>query len=152
MRLRRRHTIVRMLAAGMLSIGAVVEYLNFSGYCYPQGRWLGDQELVEAAIKYELTHVRGAYELTAVSYESPAAFQQENAGCCRLDRSGKHPMLDGKWTRVLGMYVAAVDLWYRFRRKGPEQFWYETVFVNACGHFLERFGHPLKTGLPNSRS
>ena len=38
-----------MLAAGMLSIGAVVEYLNFSGYCYPQGRWLGDQELVEAA-------------------------------------------------------------------------------------------------------
>ena len=151
MRLRQKGAVLLVLVIGLLSIGAAAEYLNFSGYCYPEGRWLGDQELIEAAIKYELSHVRGQYELSALSYSSPVAFQQENPGCCRIDRSAEHPLLDGKWIRLLGMYIATVDLWYRFQRQGSEQFWFETVFVNACGRFLERFGYPLRTGLPNSR-
>jgi hypothetical protein len=152
MRFRRKGTVLVALVGALLVTGGAVEYLNFSGYCYPHSRRLSDQELIDAAIKYELTHVRGAYELTALSYASPAVFQQENPGCCSLDRSGVHPVLDGKWIRLLGMYTATVHLWYRFQRQGPQQFWSETIFVNSCGRFLERFGHPLRTGLPSIRS
>ena len=112
---------------------------------------LSDQELIDAAIKYELSHVRATYELATISYSSPAAFREENPGCCDIDRSGEHPLLQNRWTWFFGGYVATVNLWYRFQRTGDKQFWVEIVFLNACGRFLERFGYPTEIGLPKSK-
>ena len=126
-------------------------YLSFTGYCYARHGWLSDQELIDAAIKYELSHVRATYELATISYSSPAAFREENPGCCDIDRSGEHPLLQNRWTWFFGGYVATVNLWYRFQRTGDKQFWVEIVFLNACGRFLERFGYPTEIGLPKSK-
>jgi hypothetical protein len=138
-------------AAIATSVIGVIEYFNFTGFCYSQRRWLGNQELINAAIKYELSHVRGPYALGALSYSSLDEFKELNPQCCDLDRSGNNPALDGKWVRSLGIYNAAIHLHYRFRQTGQQQFWFETLFVNACGRFLDRGGFPTDIPPPTSK-
>jgi hypothetical protein len=53
----------RLLFLGSLvlavAIIGVFEYLNFSGYCYSERRYLSDRELIEKAVQYNLKNPPG---------------------------------------------------------------------------------------------
>jgi hypothetical protein len=140
--LMRRIRSWQWIVVALLCAVALVEVLNFTGFCYSQVRYLRDQELIDAAIQYRLADV-GDYYLSrgAKKYNSVAEFHEINPHCCRLSKWG-HPGLgeEGIWLRVIGWYVVVADLWYRFRDAGTNQFWSETVFMNSCGKVLEHAG------------
>ncbi len=40
--------------AGLCLMFAIIEYWNFTGFCYTQARWLSDADLIRHAIQYNL--------------------------------------------------------------------------------------------------
>ena len=62
-----------LASVGAVCATALIEYLNFTGFCYGQGRYLGEQELVNFAIEQAIhfsdlvtTDVRGRQVYSSV--------------------------------------------------------------------------------------
>lgn len=126
----------------------VYETLNFTGFCYEQKRYLSDEELINAAVRYEIgeqynLHAHNIDDRPAWTrrYISVEEFHHINPNCCFVHRWGFPGNYgEGIWTRIFGWYVALVDLQFRTRDTGPKQFYSAAAFVNACGAVGETFG------------
>src|SRR5260370_20421831 len=94
------HSVVAFLGA----IG-MVECLNFTGFCYPQGRYLSDQELIDIAIKSRLQYQGAENPEANKIYRSAEDFRSQNPGCCAVDRS-RQAVPDATLSRILGFYVS----------------------------------------------
>jgi hypothetical protein len=148
----------RRAAIGLVVAGVLVfETLNFTGFCYSRGRWLDDQELIDAVIQHQIDHI-GPEQLAsgAIKYTSVEGFHRLNPVCCKLAKWGdpyypfwrRRPMV---WVRrILGQEILIVDLWYRFRDDGPEPFTTAHYLIDACGNVREPLH--LHGGSANTRT
>lgn len=125
----------------LLSVLAVSQYLNFTGFCYAEGRWLSDADLIRGAIEYTLRRAppRGSDD---IKYSSVDDFLERNRDCCRVlrhDREEFEGIADGHWVRVFGWYILTVKVWYQMKVVGPNNFADSTVVMTSCGEFSERY-------------
>jgi hypothetical protein len=135
----------------VLAIGlSVIEYLNFTGYCYAEARYLSDDELIKAVIANALRHVPDTAEIT--HYSSIDDLLAKNPDCCavhRQDRGVFEGLLPGIWVRTFGWYIAAVEVAYRYRETPSMNYLDSFTLVNACGRIGERLG-PYSSSPRNS--
>jgi hypothetical protein len=104
------------LAVGLMS----VVVLNVTGFCYAQRRCLSDQELIKIAIEFNLQWPHAGND--PITYSSANDLLLKNPGCCvvlRGDRGLVENLLSGRWVRIFGWYIAAVELWYQVRPSPP---------------------------------
>ena len=71
-------------AAPIIALFLAFEFLNFTGFCYPQFRYLGRQEMIDLAVQERL---RGRPS-NEIQYASLEDFYRRNPGCCELVTSG----------------------------------------------------------------
>jgi hypothetical protein len=123
---------------------AVFEYLNFTDFCYAEARYLGDQGLIDAAIRYEIEHVPPRYFTEgARKYASVEEFREVNPTCCDMLKWGDPAVrVWGRhfavWMRrIFGQYFIVVMLDYRVRDEGPQQFSGAHYLINSCGRLRE---------------
>jgi hypothetical protein len=147
MRPRRRRpllVIVLVLAAAF----GLVEYLNFSGFCWSERRYFSDRELIDRAILFDLKALEDTdYIKDRKRYGSLDEFYAANPDCCRLVRGEHHLRAEADW-RWLGGYTAVAEVFYRLRDAGPRQFFYRYSLVSACGSVGDRMGHEQSTKPP----
>lgn len=112
------------------------EYRNFHEYCIAEGRYLTDQELVDAAIRYEITHPARYYlEQGGRRYGSVAEFRQVNPICCQLDKTINPSKSRAIWfRRLVGRHFLVVRLWFKFKDEGADQFTTAHYLVDTCGN------------------
>lgn len=120
----------------LLLVGAgIFEYLNFSGFCYSETRYLKNQEFVDAAVRHAIARLdRFPDHLT---YSSAEDFHKINPNCCRIYKEGHSSLPEGTWVRIFGWYVAVVRVWYKVRENSPNNYYDSYVSLNACGKVLE---------------
>lgn len=144
---RRTLTITGLI---LVAVG-LFEFLNFTDFCYSAARYVGDQGLIDAAIKYEISHIDPEYLQGATMYASAQEFRDRNPFCCRLAKWGdpyvriRHRRPTVWIRRVLGCEILIIELWYRSREDGPKPFSYAHYLTDACGNIRERAsggGHP----------
>ena len=139
-----KHPLYRRPIVVVSATVVVFEVLNFTGFCYSQGRWLGDEGLIDAVIQFQIDHTRPEQLAAgAIKYASVEEFHRLNPYCCRLAKWGdpyqpisrRRPMV---WVRrIFGQEILIVDLWYRVRDDGPEQFTTAHYLIDACGDVRE---------------
>jgi hypothetical protein len=140
----RRPTVVvtSLLLVSLLSVAAVLGYLNATGYCYSQSRYFADAELMRSAIGYAISKP----EKGGKSYKSIQEFQELNPDCCILRRydppRSLWPVIGNSNTQfqaaLFGNYLVIADLHYRAQNEGPTPYMSEYVGVNACGQVSGR--------------
>jgi hypothetical protein len=143
--------------AALLCAVAIVEYLNFTGFCYADKRYHNDQELIDFAITHGLkfvselqgSEIYGAGE--PIQYSSLAQFHQMNPGCCVLHKRGHPDLEEGLWVRAFGWYIVVAEIWYRIKTPGPNDFYRITVFMNSCGAIKRIRGASQSSALPPVR-
>jgi hypothetical protein len=146
--LRRRAVIISSLV--FLFAGfAIIQYLNFSGFCYRDMRYLSDNELIESAIRYNIQHPHSAPDL--IEYTSIDEFHRLNPDCCRVYRDGHYTLTEGTWPRFYGWYISVAEVWYRRKQFGPDPYYRSYVAVNACGRAMSRHGPFESRGPDNPR-
>jgi hypothetical protein len=137
--------IAVVLLAVVACAVALIQFLNFSGFCYPQQRWLSDTELITSAITNNLArHSAEIGSLRSKMYSSIEEFHQQNSNCCVLERWNTGPFGSPIFLRFLGVYEALVDIIYRVNDGGGvDNFYGSMTLVNSCGAVLEVRGEPL---------
>ena len=126
------------IIAGLM-LFTFVEALNFSGFCYSTGRYLSDDEMIWAAVKYNSG--RPPFEGDREEYASLQELYERNPRCCSVDRSGEGRFMDGPWVRLFGWYVVLVNARYKFLTSGEKVIYNSDIGMNACGMVLDRFGN-----------
>jgi hypothetical protein len=120
----------------VLLLLACFEFLNFTGFCYSQGRYLSDQELVEIAIKRNVPSLSGTRESTGNNmYTSLEDFYRQNPDCCELAKWGHH-FTNNIAVRFFGFYVAVAEIWYRVSSGEKYNYYDSYVLMNACGKIV----------------
>ena len=130
--------VMAVVFAALFAALAIIEYGNFTGFCYAQSRRLSDADLIQHAIQYNLQ--KQPKGTGVIEYGSVEAFLARNGNCCvvfRRDRGEFENVLDPIWIRVFGWYVLVVDVWYQFKETGPNNFIQSDVAMNSCGDFIE---------------
>jgi|GEM_PF-5777787 len=158
----KRHKIMAGLLALMLTI-IVPAFLNYSGMCIPEGRWLSDEEQLELALHdfrgwpdfnylrehltdSEIDDLRNDYE--PVPYESTEDFKRENPRCCKVlgpDSDRPYWGVDSS-ARFFGSRANVIEMRYaaRFRNKRDKNIvvfrdHVEYQVITNCGLIITRF-------------
>jgi hypothetical protein len=123
---------------------AVLQYLNFTGFCYGAGRYLSDQELLDLAIESKLARQSVGNPETNRLYKSVEEFRSQNPQCCELVRTG-HEIIDSIISRLFGFYVSVARLHYK-ANESPEidNYYAADISMSACGRVLKSQGMPTK--------
>jgi hypothetical protein len=124
-------------AAAVIAVGlfALIQYLNFTGFCYRELRYHSDQELIDAAVKYSLKY--NEFDPGRLRYSSLADFYAANPKCCRIYRWGHHLLDDGLWTRLFGWHTTLVTLDYKVAPQGPKDTFSAGVVLMQCGGVVD---------------
>ena len=140
-----RRTVAATIVVLVIAAVAVVEYLNFSGFCYPQRRYLSSNELIASAIQDNLRRHSPAPNATRRKmYVSLEEFYQQNPDCCELSRWDTGPFGNSVLLRLLGHYEALVNIVYRINDgPGEESFYGSMTLVGSCGAVHEVRGFPM---------
>ena len=141
--------LVYSIGVAILGTLALIEYLNFTGFCYAQRRYLGEQELIDFAIKRAIHFsdlvTRDVQEREV--YNSIEDFHKVNSNCCILYRWGHPDLEEGIWVRSFGWYISVAEIWYRLSARPPNEFFHAYVFLSACGD-IKRVGGSVASTLP----
>jgi hypothetical protein len=108
----RRGVLASILAILAVAGGAIV-YLNVTGFCYSQARYLSDADLIRQAILYSLRKPPRE-KPDVIQYNSVESFMNRNRYCClvhRQDRGEFENVLADRSVRLIGCY----DLMWRIR-------------------------------------
>jgi hypothetical protein len=127
--------------AAFLFVLVLVQFLNFTGFCYRQARYYSDKEFILIAANIDLGR-HGPNKERNKAYESAGDLVAQNPNCCHVYRWGHYFIEMPFVARAVGFYYAAVQVWYRIRDDGVEQFYDSHVIVNACGEIIEKRGIP----------
>jgi hypothetical protein len=132
----RRVSPIQWFALALVCLVGALEFLNFTDFCYSERRYLGDEGLIDATIRYELEQAsRKGFN----KYTSVAQFHEVNPKCCTMMKWGDPVVRTGSrgfaiWMRrILGDYFIVVDLKYRIKDEGSEQFDSAHYLINSCG-------------------
>ena len=124
---------------------ARVGYLNFTGYCRAEGRYLDRQEFIDAAARYNLSRYDPVGE-RSLKYESLQDFYAKNPNCCDFFKS-LHYDQNPNYMRIFGFYNVAVGICYKMNDKpDTENFYSSEVIVDACGKVRKTSGMPYFHG------
>jgi hypothetical protein len=123
----------------LLTALALVLYLNLTGSCYSELRYVPTQELMDIAIDYNLRKHYPSSERTKI-YSSKEAFHNVNPNCCSL-RHDPRTAYD-----ILGFYQTEVEILYQIKDRVPDAFYLSYVYVNACGQMRGARGTPQEKG------
>jgi hypothetical protein len=120
----------------------VPQFLNFTGFCYGEGRYYSDEEFIDIAIKYNLSRldsIKGPlnYKKPRV-YRSPRELIEQNPNCCLIYRwGGGDPAADGIWGRIVGFYIVVADIWFKANDSNDstanDNYYNSLVSMNAEG-------------------
>lgn len=72
----------------IITTGVAIQLLNFTGFCYGQGRWFSDRELEDIAIREQMKRQDVADPERNKIYRSASELRAENPGCYEVYRSG----------------------------------------------------------------
>jgi hypothetical protein len=119
---------------------ALLEYLNFTGFCYSQARYYRDEELIDAAIRWNIARY-GSDPAIKKRYESIGEFKGQNPECCSVSKYG-HWSLDPIWVRLFGFYIVVVEVWYQVAEAAPgtDSFYNSLISFDACGKIVNTAG------------
>jgi hypothetical protein len=134
-----RGILISILAMSAVAVGAIL-YLNATGFCYSQAKYLNDADLIREAIQYSRQR-QPSEGADIIRYDSVDAFIGRNRDCCvvlRQDRGEFENVLADRWVRLIGWYVLVVDVWYQFKEAGPNNFYESSIAMTSCGKFVER--------------
>ena len=135
-------------AAILIGAFAVIETLNFSGFCYREVRYLSNREFIDRAVRFNL-QLHGPSNERKKVYSSLTEFYRLNPNCCILHNWG-YPFADPIIVRLVGLYIAVADIVYRTNdAAGVDNFYYSFVFMNACGDVVRDGGEP-RASVPNT--
>lgn len=131
-----------LLGAVCAPIGTL-EYLNFTGFCYGEGRYYSGNELINRAVQRNISTSKIGSRTMDEEYATADEFRQENPDCCIIHQWG-HPFLDPIWVRIFGFYVVIVEVWYRLADQYDPNygFYHSEISINACGKILKARGIP----------
>lgn len=121
--------------------------LNLAGHCHAEGRVLGDEELLDAAIARQLYRGSGHHrKLPEIPYASPAEVRRLNPGCCELRRRD-HPYEGSALLRSLGLgRYFQVGIYYRAYEGGPYPYYEARYWLTPCGGIWGFSGLPRESG------
>lgn len=156
----RRLTKLALIALAAAPAGALVAavWLDNSGFCFPQRRFLSDAEKIEAAANYARNgfHIvflvpQGDGRKAEVSahtpvYASATEFMTANPGCCRMAGLGnpaelRHPEWierEGRWPE---RSVVVIDMAVPFTGPDGERrtaTFRTNIAIKPCGHVVPR--------------
>jgi hypothetical protein len=114
-----------------------IEYLNFTGFCYTQGRYLSEMELLDVGMQFAVHRQDKNTADRNVMYGSLREFRERNPKCCTISRqtsASATPILD----RILGYYVCDVEVYYLATDATPVNNFYRLILsMNACGKIVD---------------
>ncbi len=145
----KRRPLMYSFGAAILCTFTLIEYLNFTGFCYAQRRYFGEQELVDFAIKRAIhfSDLVTSDVREREIYGSVEDFHKVNPNCCILYRWGHPDLAEGIWVRSFGWYISVAEIWYRLSTKSPSKFFRAHVFMSACGEIKDVQGS-IESTLP----
>jgi hypothetical protein len=131
----------RTVVLGILALPLFVVFaLNLNGYCWSQGRFLTDKELIDIAIKSNLSFHAPNRPWNKM-YTSPEDLRVQNPDCCSIERQeNEDAELPQFLMSILGMYASTVEVTYRSSDSGPEPFYESYSIVGACGTIGRSYG------------
>jgi hypothetical protein len=136
--------LIRALAgiALILILGSITS-LNVSGFCYAHLRYYPNSSLTDSAVTDDLKF----WNLQdKIEYRSLGEFYEQNPKCCKVIR-WNFPEFDFL-SRLLGFYVAVVDIWYKSTNGSQDNFFHAEIFVDSCGGIRRRTGIPESSPRP----
>jgi hypothetical protein len=120
-----------------LCLFALIQFLNFSGFCYREMRYLPEGELINIAVVLNLSKHDPKSERNKM-YVSLANFFEENQNCCKLYYRNQ---LIAPLARVFGVYEMVVNVNYKISDTSIKYKYYDSdVLINACGRVVEKMG------------
>lgn len=141
-----RRSTLTLIVVAVVIIAGVASQLPKKPAC---GRALSDQDLIEQAIRHEISSKQRGIDLVdtpldIIVYKAPSEFLQQNPNCCSIDRT--HYELSTIFDRMLGSTEVWVTLWYRAAEKGEQPFYQSEVALNACGQVITSRGMLFPVG------
>ena len=128
--IRPKWIVITSLLVGLI----VIQYLNFTGFCYRQCRYYSDHDLMDIVSKYGRQRYRNVH---TINYSSLDDLIASNPNYCKIYRWGHRLASDGVWTRVFGWHIVYVLLGYKIRSQPPNNYLSIDASVNACGFIVE---------------
>jgi hypothetical protein len=135
-----------LICVPLLCALGVIEYLNFTGFCYADGRYHTERELVDFAITRALNFSKSVTVRVPGDdkiYRSTDEFREINPDCCALHKWGHEGLEEGIWIRIFGWYIAVADVWFLNKSTGAERFFHAEVYISACGEIKRIGGYSL---------
>ena len=126
----------RTAALSLLAAFLMLEFLNFTGFCYRDLKYFSDQELTDIAVRRVLAEPKSVKPDDLISYVSAQDLYAKNPDCCVLFKWG-HEFSDSILFRAIGFYDIVAQVYYRMTAEGPYPFLLAYVGLSACG----RTGH-----------
>jgi hypothetical protein len=141
----RRSTVTLILVAVVIIAGVAFQLVREPA-C---GKALSDQDLIEQAIRYEISSKQRGIDLVdtppdIIAYKTPSEFLQQNPKCCSVNQA--HYELSTIFDRMLGSTEVWVTLWYRAVEKGEQPFYQSEVALDACGQVITSRGMLFPVG------
>lgn len=135
-----------ILAISLICL-SVIEYRNFTGYCYKKGRYLTEQELIDAVIEKKFVNTEARYNshcgsngckrVPVIVYSSVQDFKEKNHDCCHVKYDSWYT--EGPFWSFIGKifnsyYLLGLDI-YSMKEIYDEQVTYEvdSYSVTSCG-------------------
>ena len=130
----------------VFAVVALAGYLNASGFCYSQGRYLADAELFKSAVSYRSGSIRELSQIThPISGDVAAQYIQQHPKCCSVE-SNDFFMSNGLLSNLLGFK----SIWVRLIHELPldrvalspkDGRYYEAyVGMTSCGSVFQSTG------------
>jgi hypothetical protein len=131
-----------VLLVAIFAIPAAV-LLSYEGFCFDRARFVGENEMIEAAVRGIAGSNRMAIDASDAAIKD---FLRGNPNCCAVDR---HPRGRSLLDVVTGWNVAEVEVNYErssARASRAEPYYKQFVSVSSCGQFLKsRYGTGTST-------
>ena len=142
----REHSMkwIMWLAMGAVVLGLIgSSALNYSGFCFAQGRYLTEQELIEIGARdefrfYPPSHYPGFVAEVAkpIPYNSFEEFVSRNPNCCSLTRTGRKGGAPTLIHRLLGHFATFVRVEYSVEEDVTDtpMTTVSYIAITNCGH------------------
>src|SRR4051812_9550016 len=98
LRLLRRWTIATLAVLIFAAMAARI-YLNVTGFCYEQRRYLTEQEFLDVAAQDNINRYDPSGERN-IQYGSPRDLYAANPNCCDVSHSPHHFLQESRFMRV----------------------------------------------------
>ena len=115
---------------GLVAGLSLIQFLNFTGFCYRDLRYYSDQEFKDAAVRSILSD-QAKRASSQQYFPSIREFYNDNPDCCRIYRWRDDPLVS-LWARVFGWYVVLIDVIYRLPWYAENRYFNANAYADAC--------------------